>query len=302
MQMHKIGVIEIGGTHVSAAAVDITLATVLHESWVRRALSADGTATEIIDTIAGAARDAVDDPVPVWGIAIPGPFDYDRGIGDFRGVAKFSSLCGVDVRTRLADGLGVDADCLRFLNDADAFGIGEWFRGAGRGHDRLIALTLGTGVGSAFLDGGSSVVDGPTVPPNGSIHLVTHQGRPLEDTVSRRAIRAAYCDRTGVAAHEAPDVKAIAALARGGDAVARQVLEGSARALSSTVAPYCRSFAATAIVVGGAISGAWDLMAPSFVETLDEHLGGPGHVEVAVTQLGDQAALLGAAYGAAQRT
>ena len=40
-----------------------------------------------------------------WGVAIPGPFDYERGIGLFADVGKFEALCGVDVREALAAGL-----------------------------------------------------------------------------------------------------------------------------------------------------------------------------------------------------
>ena len=43
-----------------------------------------------------------------------------------------------------------------FLNDAEAFVLGEWWAGAARGHVPAVGITLGTGLGSAFLDGGES--------------------------------------------------------------------------------------------------------------------------------------------------
>ena len=94
--------------------------------------------------------------------------------------------------TRPDAALRPSPSAVRFLNDADAFGVGEYAVGAARGHDRAVCITLGTGVGSAFLDRGRPVNSGPTVPPDGSIHLVVHDGRPIEETVSRRAIRTAY--------------------------------------------------------------------------------------------------------------
>ena len=39
-------------------------------------------------------------------------------------------------------------------NDARAALIGEWQFGTGKGHDHIVMITLGTGVGSAVLDNG----------------------------------------------------------------------------------------------------------------------------------------------------
>ena len=45
-----------------------------------------------------------------------------------------------------------------FVNDAEAFGLGEWRAGAARGRRRAVAITLGTGVGSVFVaDGGAAM-------------------------------------------------------------------------------------------------------------------------------------------------
>lgn len=119
-------------------------------------------------------------------MALPGPFDYESGLALFRDVGKFDALYGVNVRTELSRRMRPAPGALRFLNDADAFGIGEFVAGATAGHERAVCVTLGSGVGSAFLDHGEPVNDGPDVPPDGSAHLLSYEGRPLEETVSRR--------------------------------------------------------------------------------------------------------------------
>jgi glucokinase len=116
-----------------------------------------------------------------------------------------------------------------------------------------VCLTLGSGVGSAFLDHGVPVNDGPLVPPEGSAYRLEHGGRPLEETVSRRGIRAAY-------GRDAPDVKAIAELARSGDRHARAVLDNAFHALGTTMGPWLATFSATVLVVGGSIAASWDLV------------------------------------------
>jgi len=246
--MDPVPVLEIGGTHVTAALVHDASAEIA----ARLPLPPNGSKAEILDGIAAAAA-RLDAPAgSQWGVAVPGPFDYDAGIGLFRDVGKFESLYGVDVKAELTSRLPEPAE-LRFLNDADAFGIGEHVAGAAAGHRRAVCLTLGSGVGSAFLDDGVPVNDGPLVPPEGSAYRVRYQGRPLEETVSRRAIRAAY-------GQDAPDVQAIAELARGGDRHAQTVLANAFHALGLAIGPWLAKFSATVLVVGGSIAASWDLV------------------------------------------
>ena len=112
---------------------------------------------------------------------------------------KFEALYGVDVRGgavgRVARALPAP---IIFLNDADAFLWGEWLFGAAAGHDRCVAITLGTGIGSAFIADGELRHDGPGVPPEGRVDLLRIAGLALEDVVSARAIEKAYRERTGV--------------------------------------------------------------------------------------------------------
>ena len=186
-----IPALEVGGTHVTAAVVDLSAGQVLGPSRSRRPLRSDGPATDVIRTLlevavpvaAAAGRN------PTLGVAIPGPFDYARGIGWFEGVAKFESLTGLDLGAALLAGLDGMVARIAFLNDADAFVFGEWAWGAAAGHRRVAGVTLGTGVGSGFLDGGRAVVDGPLVPPDGSVHKLSIDGLPLEEAVSSRALR-----------------------------------------------------------------------------------------------------------------
>jgi glucokinase len=193
-----------------------------------------------------------------WGVAMPGPFDYEKGIGRFVGVGKFDSLNGVDVRSALADAMSARPGSISFINDASAYLVGEWLAGAARGIDTCAILTLGTGVGSAFLHNGKVVDSGPDVPPDAEVHLLEHNGRPLEDWVSRRAIRRAYAQAAGRA--DELDVKEITDLARSGNPAAAQVIEDAFRLLGEIVGPWLRRFGSQLLVIGGSISKSWDLI------------------------------------------
>jgi glyoxylase-like metal-dependent hydrolase (beta-lactamase superfamily II) len=50
---------------------------------------------------------------------MPDPFDYERGIGLFRGVAKFEALYGVDVRAALAAALPASGSIALLYDDPD---------------------------------------------------------------------------------------------------------------------------------------------------------------------------------------
>ena len=248
-----IPVLEIGGTHVSAALVSPDGWTV--SGAVRFPLDADAGADDLIAAFVSAAR-ALGAPAGLaWGVAMPDPFDYAGGVALFdAAVGKFGALHGVDVGAALRSALGAD---VVFLNDADSFALGEWTAGVGRGVSRLVGLTLGTGVGSGWVVDGR-VVD-PGVPRDGRIHHLNVDGVPLEDVVSRRAIRRAFAAAGG---SSSADVREIAALARTGDERAAAVLQHVFGVLGRAVGGAVAGFAADALVVGGSMAASWDLFDP----------------------------------------
>lgn len=283
-------VLELGGTHVTAALVDTTRTRAIRR--VRRPLDARGDAEHILGTVVRCAGDLQVPAGQVWGAAVPGPFDHEKGIARFEGVGKFDDLYGIDVRSVLLDGVWPRPADVVFLNDAHAFLLGEWSAGAAAGHRRCLGITLGTGVGSAFLADGAVCREGPGVPPEGRVDLMRWSGAPLEHTVSRRAILARYGGDHGV------DVRDVAERARAGERRAGQVLHEALAALGTVLAPCVRGFGASVVVVGGAIALSWDLVGPALRTGL-----GDTPVVPRPGTLGADAALIGAAeyVGAAGR-
>jgi glucokinase len=288
-----VPVLEIGGSHVTAALVDLPAAEVL-PGRVRRELSPSGTASGILGAIVACARAVPAPQSAAWGVATPGPFDYEQGVALFTGVGKFDSLYGVDMGAALAAGLPGHPGPIRFLNDAHAFVRGEWLFGAAAGHDRCVGITLGTGVGSAFLADGTVHDDGPDVPPGGRADLLRIDGRPLEDVVSSRAIRGAYQQRTG---GQPPDVARIAQRAGQGDMTAADVLRTAFERLGAALGPWLASFGATMLVVGGAMTGSWNLIKPALEAGIGRTDEPPSSLAIAISVAarGGDAALLGAA-------
>ncbi|MET7778335.1 ROK family protein [Streptomyces mirabilis] len=222
-----IPVLEIGGTHVTAALVDLRDGRVT--SRTRKPLDADGDAEDILGVVRHCADGPPVPPGARWGVAAPGPFDHARGVALFKGVGTFDALYGMDLRAALLDGLRQRPGDVVFLNDAHAFLTGEWSTGTVRGHRRAVGITLGTGVGSAFLADGRICDSGPGVPLEGRMDL-THD---------------------------------IAGRARAGEARAQRVLDDVFTGLGVALGPRLRDFGATALVVGGSMARSWDIVAPA---------------------------------------
>lgn len=247
-------VLDVGGTHVSAALVDIAAVALVGPA-ARLPLDANGPADAIVAGLVRAASTVAAPAGAVWGVAMPDPFDYERGIARFAGVGKFDALNGLNLGAALASALPRRPQAVQFLNDADAFTLGEYTHGAAAGFGRVVGITLGTGVGSGWVVDGRIVADGPGVPPGGRVHRLTAGGLPLEDRMSRRAIRAAYAEAGG----DGADVREIAARARQGESRARAVLDAALQALGGTLGPAIADFGAEVVVVGGSMAASWDL-------------------------------------------
>lgn len=292
-----IGAVEIGGSHVSAALVGATEGKLRHGSLHRRSLSPGGSRDELLNAILSTARAAHPRPAAKWGVAVPGPFDYAHGISRIRGVAKLEGLYGINLREALARALDARPEAIVFLNDADAFLLGEAWAGAARGCARAIGVTLGTGLGSAFLADGLIVDAGHGVPPEGRLDLLMLDGAPAEERISGRGLLRGHRLVTGgrMAITNAAE---LATMARHGDDAALRAFDRLGDDLGRVLAPWLAAFGPECLVIGGSIARAWDLFAPALRRRLPA-LQTSFRCEIARDI--EAAALLGAARHAARQ-
>ena len=281
-----VGALDLGGTHVSSCRVSIGSPPAVVADISRVGFAPDASREELLAAIAQVAQ-SVDGPeVDRWGVATPGPFDYERGICTIRGVGKLESLYGVDLRSELGVVVRAPQTSIAFLNDAHAFALGEWCAGAARGHERVLGITLGSGLGSGFLERGRRVDSGPSVPPGGELYRATFRGAAVEGMISRRALLARYGD-------PAVDVEEIAGRARGGEDRACAAIGRYASDLAELLAEWVAAFSPTCIVFGGSIARAWDLLSPPLEHRLE-------NITVCLAERIHDAGLLGAARFSAE--
>jgi glucokinase len=276
----RVVALDVGGTHVTAATVDVAAAEVIPASRVRTELLSESGRDELLDRIRNTARAALSGNAAAAGVAVPGPFDYARGISLLE--HKLESLFDADLRSELATALTLPPENVRFVNDAEAFLVGEWWAGAAQGHERAVGITIGTGIGSAFLEGGIVVSTGERVPPDGELHRQLFRGAPVEERISRGALLARYGD-------ESVDVVEVAQRARGGELRAQEAFAKLASDLAEFLRPWLAAFDPSCLVVGGSIARSWDLLEKG-LEPLEAEVAvvtPPEHI--------DDAPLLGAA-------
>jgi glucokinase len=279
-----VGALDIGGTHVSAGRIDLLSATVDPATRVRVPLPRAGGREQLVAAILRAARSIAAPDVRRLAVAVPGPFDYSAGVS--RIDHKLEGLRGVDLRSELCAALGLpDPSAAHFLNDADAFVLGEWWAGAARGHARAVGITLGTGLGSGFVEDGRLVHAGPRVPDGGDLYRLRFRGAPVEQTISRGALLARYGE-------DGIDVEEIATRARAGERDARRVFEELGESLAEFLTPWGQRFEPTCLVVGGAIARSWNLLETRLRTGLESV---EGLRTVAAAEQMDDAPLLGAA-------
>lgn len=255
-------VLEIGGTHATAALVEIDTWTTLRAAH-RRVVDSTGSADSIVESFVSAADAVAAPPGARWMVAMPDPFDYELGVGRFQNVDKFDALNGVDVRAQLLARISARPREVSFCNDADAFTLGEWLCGAAVGAHRVVGVTLGSGVGTGWIDAGR-IVD-PGTPAGGRARVLRCDGLPLEETMSRQAIKQAYRALAGDERVDV-DVDDIALRARDGESTARTVLAHAVRTLGRALGGCLRAFAPELIVIGGSMAGSWDLFENWFVD------------------------------------
>jgi glucokinase len=278
---NRVLVYDVGGSHISAAVFDNDSCSIAQEA--SAGYPSEQSTETFLNVLHSLAATAMEATPGVRGasLAMPGPFDYDAGVSWMQ--HKLAYLYGFDLRGALAGHFGWPKSSIRFLNDAAAFLMGEVAGGAARGVSRVVGITLGTGVGSAFTINGHIVREGAGVPPGGEIWNVPYQGGIVEDRISTRAIQKSYRERTG----GEREVAAIAASAAG-DPLAADVFSEFGRNLGVALREVLSQFGPQAIVLGGGIARSAHL----FLAAAQQEIGEVPQLRI--SSLGDHAPLVGA--------
>jgi glucokinase len=285
---------DIGGSHITCAAIDLVSGKILRETLTEKAVNNQAQASKIIAVWAKALSGVLTrvplEKVKGIGFAMPGPFDYVKGICYIRGVAKYENLYGFNITDAISSSMDVPGDFLfRFMNDASAFAVGEAWAGSATRANRSLSITLGTGFGSAFISNRIPIVDGPDVPKLGCVYHLPYKDGIADDYFSTRGLLSRYKSLTG---KEFNGVKEVAALAAS-DMIVSDLFTDFGDKLGLFLAPWLKKFKAEIVVIGGNISHAYSLFGDVFENRLKKE---KCNCKVSLSKLKEDAALLGSAY------
>ncbi|MFK5972104.1 MAG: ROK family protein [Flavobacteriaceae bacterium] len=262
--------VDIGGAHVFSAAFDTIEQKIITDSRSYTKINSKGSVAEIMQEWGDALRKTISkiDVRRLKGIAfaIPGPFDYKKGIAKFEKNDKYERLKNVDIGNEIAKMNGIPKVPIRFINDATAFAIGVSSYGEGKPYKKVVALTLGTGIGSAFIENGTPVFSGPNVPCLGCLWHLRYRDGMVDDYFSTRWLVNEFKNKTS------RTVKGVHEIANLVNEVpeAKIVFDEFGLYLGEFLAPWLKQFSADVLILGGGITKSFKLFSPILKNTLIE--------------------------------
>ncbi|WP_256011380.1 ROK family protein [Desertivirga xinjiangensis] len=274
--------VDIGGSHITAALVDLDTRKVIQHSWIRKSVDSHEDASRIISSWGEAIKkafSALEFEITKVGIGMPGPFDYENGICFIKDQDKYESLYGLNIKELLAEALEVNPDKIRLMNDAACFLQGEAFGGAAKGFSKIIGLTLGTGLGSSIYSQNTAV--------DANFWNLPFKDSIAEDYLSTRWFIKRYRELSGKVV---TDVKYLAKLAIS-DNDALTVFNEFGTNLGAFLNEFIELEKPEAIVLGGNISNAFNLFEKALRSSINTNFQ---HIPIFQAKLGEEAALIGA--------
>jgi len=217
---------------------------------------------------------------------------------------NFPGLCNVDLSADLSALIGLPVIT---ENDALAAAYGEYVMHPER-ISNLIYIGLGTGVGGGLILNGQPFQGQHGVAMEVGHIIVQENGRRcgcgnsgcMEQYASASGVAISYFDAT----QQQRSAADIARLAESGNELATAAYTLAGKSLAQALAHILKVVDVSEVIIGGGMSGAWALLAPSFQQQLDQDLipALRGAVNVRVSTMGDQAGIVGAAMLASRLT
>ncbi len=263
----SIGV-DLGGTKIAAALVDE--AGVIQKR-LKRPTNNDGGPPAVERQFAAMVRELLGDsrPVPVGaGVGVAGQIDPQNGDVRF---APNLDWHDVPLRSDLQTELDLP---VAVTNDVRAITWGEWRFGAGKGHDDIICMYIGTGVGGGIVSGGR-IVNGCSNTAGEIGHIAIQMHGPMCHCGNRGCLEAfaggrsiARRAREIVSAHpevgkvlldlagghvDAITTREVAAAYHSKDALARNLVREAEEALVAAAVSLVNAFNPCLFILGGGV-------------------------------------------------
>lgn len=306
MKQYGFGV-DIGGTTCKIGLFDMN-GTILEKWEIKTNTENHGAA--ILDDVAAAVLGKLDEKniskeeVQGIGLGVPGPVGPDGTV--FKCVNLGWDV--LNVEKELSEKTGI---FVKVGNDANVAALGEMWQGGGKGHDNVVMITLGTGVGGGIIINGKIVAGSHGA--GGEIgHIKMRDGETATCGCGGHGCLEQYASATGISRlarkkmeHETRatiltkedlSAKAVFDAVKEGDEVAIEVATEMGNYLGHAMADMAAVLDPAVFVIGGGVSKAGEVLL-SFIEKpfMEKAFFANKNVKFKLATLGNDAGICGAA-------
>jgi glucokinase len=305
-EAETIGV-DLGGTKIQVGVL-----AGVETLWESRDASNGQTEDELVELLVRevtAARDARPEAAAV-GLGVPATIDQERGVAIS---AVNLPLVDLPIRDVVSERVGLPV----FLdNDGNVAALAEYRYGAAQGMPTMVMLTIGTGIGGGLIIGGEIFrgstgagaelghvviqADGPpcqgNCPNHGCVEALAsgtalgREGRAAAESSPGSALGRLHADGKEV------DGLAVTEAALAGDEIAIGVFDLIGSRLGVACSSFANIFQPDAIVIGGGVIKAGDLLLdPARREAGERALRPMNETPILEATLGNDAGMIGAA-------
>jgi predicted NBD/HSP70 family sugar kinase len=257
-----------------------------------RGADADGALAAIVALHASLVEAAALPPERIDGIVLGVPGVIDAATSTLQlTTPNIPGLEGRAFGREVHERLGV---AVQLENDVNLAAVGERWAGVARGVDDFAFLSIGTGMGMGLVLGGElhRGNHGAAGEVDWALAGMAEEVDPSGEGVAALAARLALSDSSETALAPPYDAREIFIAARGGDPLARAVVDEVARRIAAHVAPIAAVADPALVVLGGGLGTNGDLLLQPVRRLLAEWL--PYAPRVEISTLGEAAVLMGA--------
>ena len=288
--------VDLGGTRIKAGLVDANGSLV---EWITTETEAHKGKEQVLNNLVGVIETLLSKTnVSAVGVAVASPLDPHEGVLFNPPNLPFGTF---NIKEFLQDKFNLP---IVIENDANAYVLGEWWKGAGAEAKVLLGITLGTGIGGGLVSNGQ-VWHGAWGLGGEFGHITILADGPLCNCGNRGCFEALASSRFLVETYKKlsgkeATPKEIYLAATQGEKEAIESFRILSRNVAIGLASLCNALNPDVAVIGGGLANAGMLLLEGVKLHFDSLLldGLKGRVELRLAKLKDHSAVYGVVYKA----
>lgn len=283
--------LDIGGTAIKYGLLDSSgsICTELYE----KSTPKSETTNYIMETVIQIIKEMKEEYM-IEGIAVStaGVVDSQSGKVIFSG-PTIPGYTNTPIKQIIEDSFGIPCEV---ENDVNCAALGEWWKGAGKGSNSLVCVTIGTGVGGAVILNGK-LWNGASHSAGEIGYLPIANGVMLQEKASATALVANYSLLSSIPVSQL-NGKIVFEKAKTGEANAIKAIDDMLTALNQGLLATTYLISPDTIVIGGGVAVQKEYLENKIAAKLEQQIMSPHMLskKIKCAELGNSAGMIGAVY------